>query len=72
MSNKNDFPETGYTPENLHHLRKVYGLTQSDIAKIMGTTLRSVQSWEASLTAKTHSGMPHRKWVELLKNLESK
>ena len=70
--NKIDLPELGYTPANLRHLRQIYGFTQSDIAKRIGTTLRSVQGWEADITAKTHSDMPHRKWVALLKNLESK
>lgn len=69
---KIDLPELGYTPANLAQLRQIYGLTQSDVAKRIGVTLRSVQGWEADITAKTHSGMPHRKWVALLKNLESK
>lgn len=60
------YPETGYTPANLRHLRAQYGLTQSELAKLAGVALRTVQQWEADLDKATHADMPHKKWVNLL------
>ncbi|WP_373740196.1 helix-turn-helix domain-containing protein [Neisseria sp.] len=64
------YPETGYTPANLKYLREQYGLTLYEVAKRTGTAVRTVQNWETPLELKTHAGMPHRKWVILLKSLE--
>ena len=55
------YPETGYTPANLRHLRRQHQLTQTGVAR------RTVQQWEAALDKATHADMPHRQWVELLK-----
>ena len=67
---KPTYPEIGYTPANLRHLRNIYGLTQSEVGKRTNTALRTVQNWEADADAKDHSGMPHRKWVMLQKSLK--
>lgn len=63
------YPETGYTPANLRHLRAQYKLTQSELAKLAGVALRTVQQWEADLDRTTHADMPHKKWVALLDDL---
>lgn len=64
------YPETGYTPANLKYLREINGLTQSDVGRRTDTALRTVQNWEADVNTQDHSGMPHRKWVALLKSLK--
>ncbi|WP_118815294.1 helix-turn-helix domain-containing protein [Neisseria lactamica] len=54
-----DNPEFGYTPANLKAVRQKYGLTQQRVADITGVTLATAQKWEAAMSLKTHSDMPH-------------
>lgn len=61
------YPEIGYTPLNLKHLREIYNLTQEDVAKILGVANRTVQQWEATPDKNTFATMPHKKWISLLK-----
>ena len=65
-----NYPETGYTPENLRYLRAQHKLTQTDVGNLTNSTLRAVQKWEANPNSKEHSGMPHRKWLKLLESLK--
>lgn len=58
--------ELGYTPSNLKALRRRYGLTQQNVADIAGATLSAAQKWEAAMSLKTHSDMPHTRWLLLL------
>lgn len=58
--------ELGYTPSNLKALRRRYGLTQQNVADIAGATLSAAQKWEAEMSLKTHSDMPHTRWLILL------
>lgn len=59
--------ELGYTPANLRAVRQKYGLTQKQVAEITGATLSTAQKWEAAMSLKTHSDMPHTRWLILLK-----
>ncbi|CWM17533.1 TPA: helix-turn-helix domain-containing protein [Neisseria meningitidis] len=61
-----DNPELGYTPANLKAVRQKYGLTQKQVANIAGATLSTAQKWEAAMSLKTHSDMPHTRWLLLL------
>ncbi|CWN44389.1 TPA: helix-turn-helix domain-containing protein [Neisseria meningitidis] len=61
-----DNPELGYTPANLKAIRQKYGLTQKQVADITGATLSTAQKWEAAMSLKTHSDMPHTRWLLLL------
>ncbi|ATL34549.1 helix-turn-helix domain-containing protein [Neisseria meningitidis] len=61
-----DNPELGYTPANLKAIRQKYGLTQKQVANIAGATLSTAQKWEAAMSLKTHSDMPHTRWLLLL------
>lgn len=61
-----DNPEFGYTPANLKAVRQKYGLTQKQVADITGATLSTAQKWEAAMSLKTHSDMPHTRWLLLL------
>lgn len=61
------YPETGYTPANLRHLRHQRHLTQTELGKLLGVALRTVQQWEANIDKATHADMPHRQWLELQK-----
>ncbi|HFC8533020.1 TPA: helix-turn-helix domain-containing protein [Neisseria lactamica] len=61
-----DNPEFGYTPANLKAVRQKYGLTQNQVADITGATLSTAQKWEAAMSLKTHSDMPHTRWLILM------
>lgn len=63
--------ELGYTPSNLKALRRRYGLTQQNVADIAGATLSAAQKWEAAMSLKTHSDMPHTRWLLLLEYLRN-
>ena len=67
-----NYPETGYIPENLRYFRAQHKLTQTDVGNLTNSTLRAVQKWEADPSNKDHSGMPHRKWLKLLESLKNK
>lgn len=58
MSN---FPEVGYTPENLRYLIKLKGLTQMQVAELMTVNHSTVARWLNGSTT-----MPHEKWLKLL------
>lgn len=64
--------ELGYTPENLKALRKMYGLTQRNVADITESTLKTAQKWEASPSMSSYANMPHTKWLKLLEYVENK
>ena len=58
--------ELGYTPSNLKLLRRMYRLTQQQVADITGVALATAQRWEANPNQKSFANMPHTKWVILL------
>jgi len=58
MSN---FPEVGYTPENLRYLIKFKGWTQIQVAALMDVNHSTVARWLSGATT-----MPHDKWLKLL------
>ncbi len=66
-----DNPELGYTPANLKAVRQKYGLTQKQVADITGATLSTSQKWEAAMSLKTHSDMPHTRWLLLLEYVKN-
>ena len=61
-----DTPELGYTPNNLKALRKMYRLTQQDVANITKVSLATAQRWEASPKQKSYASMPHQQWLILM------
>ena len=61
-----DAPELGYTPANLKALRKMYRLTQQDVANITKVSLATAQRWEASSKQKSYASMPHQQWLILM------
>lgn len=63
--------ELGYTPANLKALRQEYGLTQQQVADITGSTIKTVQKWEASPSMNSFANMPHTKWLKLLEYIEN-
>ena len=66
-----DAPELGYTPANLKALRKMYRLTQQQVADITGVALATAQRWEAVPSMSSFANMPHTKWLKLLEHLEN-
>nr|DAS21181.1 MAG TPA: helix-turn-helix domain protein [Caudoviricetes sp.] len=61
-----DNMELGYTPANLKALRKMYRLTQQDVANITKVSLATAQRWEASPKQKSYASMPHQQWLILM------
>nr|DAP88307.1 MAG TPA: antitoxin [Caudoviricetes sp.] len=61
-----DNAELGYTPANLKALRKMYRLTQQDVANITKVSLATAQRWEASPKQKSYASMPHQQWLILM------
>ena len=62
---KIDFPDVGYTPDNLRRLIEAAGLTQQQAADAAKVARRTIQAWLADLDCPTRTDMPHRKWEEL-------
>lgn len=66
IMNKNEW-ELGYTPNNLKKIRKIYGLTQQQVAELTNTaTWRTVSRWEKE----TGDKMTYPKWVKLLEAVQ--
>ena len=60
------FPEIGYTPENLKALRHAFNLTQQQVADLTETkSWRTVSKWESNIFDLSHADMPLKKWVKL-------
>lgn len=66
---KLEFPDVGYTPNNLRRLLEAANITQQECADLLKISLRTVNAWCAPLGVLTHSDMPIRKWEELKKLL---
>jgi XRE family transcriptional regulator len=64
--------EFGYTPNNLKALRQKYGLSQREVADLLGIDISSLQRWEADVGQKSHRDMPLPKWLELVDILNGK
>lgn len=61
-----NFPEIGYTPENLRYLLKEMGWTQKQLAEHLNVSLRGVQAWVADVEKPAHRDMPLNQWRALL------
>lgn len=66
---KLEFPDVGYTPNNLRRLLEAANITQQECADLLKISLRTVNAWCAPLGVPTHSDMPISKWEELKKLL---
>lgn len=69
-----DTPELGYTPANLLAVRKKYGLTQAQVAEIVGVkSYMQVGRWEIEPgSGSRRADMPLEKWRALLAHLAAK
>lgn len=59
------FPEIGYTPANLRYLLSQLGWSQTEAARQLGVSDRSVRGWVAETGAPAHSDMPLARWQKL-------
>lgn len=62
---KCDFPDVGYTPNNLRFILNKASLTQRECAALLGVAPRTVQYWCAPIGVQYHTDMPTEKWEEL-------
>lgn len=67
-----DNMEFGYTPSNLKSLRQKYGLSQREVADLLGIDISSLQRWETDVGQKSHRDMSLSKWLELVDILNGK
>lgn len=65
-----NFPETGYTPNNLRALMRQSGLTQAAVAERLSVSTRTVARWLAPVDG-YHSDMPLALWIALLKSVQA-
>lgn len=60
------FPEVGYTPENLRYLISILGITPNQAAEYLGVMPRSLRMWLAETDKSSHRDMPLVQWRKLL------
>lgn len=67
-------PELGYTPANLRAVREKYGLTQTQVAEIVGVrSYIQVGRWEIETDSPARrADMPLEKWRILLAHIAAK
>ena len=63
-----EFPDIGYTPNNLRALIESTGLSQTAWAVQNGYPLNRVQRWLVSTDKTSHSDMPLIEWEKCLQN----
>ena len=67
-----NFPDVGYTQDNLRHLLKVLNLNQREAAEQLGCSVRNVQNWLMDDDKNGHRDMPLHHWKALFSMLEDK
>jgi len=58
--------EIGYTPTNLRLAIEKLGVTQAELARLLGVTPQAVRYWLMQVGTKSRRDMPHEKWLEVL------
>lgn len=54
-----------FSPLNFTRIRKLYRLTQNDVARILGVSLSAVKAWERGAR-----NMKDKTWAEFLEKVE--
>jgi len=58
--------ELGYTPTNLRLAIEKLGVTQVEMARILGVTPQAVRYWLMPVGTKSRRDMSHEKWLEVI------
>ena len=58
--------ELGYTPTNLRLAIEKLGVTQVEMARILGVTPQAVRYWLMPVGTKSRRDMSHEKWLEVM------
>ena len=61
----NDY-EVGYTPTNLRLAIEKLGVTQAELARILGVSPQAVRYWLMPVGTKSRRDMSHEKWLEVM------
>lgn len=64
----NDY-EVGYTPTNLRLAIEKLGVTQAELARILGVSPQSVRNWLMPIGTKSRRNMDYEMWLKVLELL---
>ena len=63
--------EVGYTPTNLRLAIARLGMTQAELARLLGVATRTLRQWlNEDLESVSHRDMPLKQWRRVLELLE--
>ena len=65
----NDY-EVGYTPTNLRLAIEKLGVTQAELARILGVAPQSVRNWLMPIGTKSRRNMDYEMWLKVLELLD--
>jgi len=58
--------EVGYTPTNLRLAIEKLGVTQAELARLLGVSPQSVRNWLMPVGTKSRRNMDHEVWLEVM------
>ena len=62
--------EVGYTPKNLRLAIEKLGVTQAELARLLGVAPQSVRNWLMPIGTKSRRNMDYEMWLKVLELLE--
>ena len=63
--------EVGYTPTNLRIAIEKLGVTQAELARLLGVTPQSVRNWLMPVGTKSRRNMDYEVWLEVMALLDT-
>lgn len=58
--------EVGYTPTNLRLAITSLGVTQAELARLLGVSPQAVRYWLMQVGTKSRRDMSHEKWLDVM------
>ena len=62
--------EVGYTPKNLRLAIEKLGVTQAELARLLGVAPQSVRNWLMPIGTKSRRNMDYEMWLKVLELLD--
>ena len=62
--------EVGYTPTNLRLAITKLGVTQAELARLLGVAPQSVRNWLMPIGTKSRRNMDYEMWLKVLELLD--